>query len=111
MIDTALTLIAPASREQDANGVWRRKTEMRREILARLASIDRAEFFAAGQNGLRPDYRFTVNACEYEGETLCEYDGAQYAIYRTYRVAGTDDLELYVQRKAGVGVANGENLP
>lgn len=101
MIDTALTLIAPAERFRDENGVWHTRGETRREVFARLSSVDRGEFFAAGQNGLRPDYRFTVAACEYQGEALCAYEGAQYAIYRTYQAPGGDDLELYVQRKVG----------
>ena len=102
MIDTAITLITPAGRYQDADGIWRTQAETRREILARLSSVDRGEFFAAGQNGLRPDFRFVVFAGEYAGEKLCEYNGAQYAVYRTYQVPGTDDMELYVQRKAGL---------
>ena len=105
MIDTTLTLIVPGQRAQDEKGVWRAGSETAREIFARLSSVDRGEFFAAGENGLRPEHRFTVFAAEYEGETLCEYDGERYAIYRTYQVPGTDDLELYVTRKAGV--ANG----
>lgn len=105
MIDTALTLLASAQRTQDADGIWRTRAETRREILARLDSVDRGEFFAAGQNGLRPDHRFTVFAGEYRGETLCEYEGALYAIYRSYQIPGTDDLELYVKRE--VGVSNG----
>lgn len=102
MTDTTITLIKPAQRYQDADGVWRTRQETRREIFARLSSVDRGEFFAAGQNGLRPEFRFIVFTGEYAGETLCEYNGAQYAIYRTYQEPGTDDLELYVQRKAGV---------
>lgn len=107
MTDVSLVLISPASRVQDEDGIWRSQAETRREIFARLSSVDRGEFFAAGQNGLRPEYRFTVSACEYNGETLCEYDGIQYAVYRAYRVSGTDDMELYVQRK--VGISNGDN--
>lgn len=107
MIDGALTLISPAVRQQDAEGVWRNQAETRREIFARVESISQSEFHAAGQAGFRPEYRFTVFAAEYQGEAECEYEGRRYAIYRNYHVPGTDDLELYVQRKAGV--ANGEN--
>ena len=39
---------------------------------------------------------------EYAGEDECEYNGQRYAIYRTFRVPQTDDLELYAERKAGV---------
>lgn len=102
MTDTVLTLIAPGQRVQDENGVWRTRAETRRTILARMDSIDRGEFFAAGESGLRPEYRFTVNACEYAGEPLCEWEGMRFAVYRTYQLPGTDALELYTQRKAGI---------
>lgn len=102
MVDTEITLIRPASREQDENGVWRDTREEARTILARMDDITRAEFYAAGQYGMRPDFRFIVNPVEYQGEQVCAWNGRRYAIYRTYHVPGTDDLELYVQREAGV---------
>ena len=102
MVDTEITLIRPANREQDENGVWRDTKEEARTILARMDDITRAEFYAAGQYGMRPDFRFIVNPVEYRGETVCAWNGRRYAIYRTYHVPGTDDLELYVQREAGV---------
>ena len=51
---------------------------------------------------MRAEFSFIVNPVEYEGEKLCAWNGQRYAIYRTYHVPGTDDLELYVQREAGV---------
>lgn len=101
--DTEITLIRPAGREQDENGVWRDTGETRRPgILARRDDVSRSEFSAAGQAGMRPQFRFIVNPIEYEGEAICEWNGQRYAIYRSYHVPGTDDLELYVQREAGV---------
>jgi len=102
MVDTEITLIKPAGREQDATGVWRTTEPESRTILARMDDVSRAEFFAAGQNGMRAEFRFIVNPIEYEGERLCAWNGRRYAIYRTYHVPGTDDLELYAQREAGV---------
>lgn len=102
MVDTEITLIRPEGRRQDADGVWRSTGTELRTILARMDDVSRSEFFAAGQAGMRPQYRFIVNPVEYGGEATCEWNGARYAIYRTYHVPGTDDLELYVQREAGV---------
>ena len=101
MIDTILTLIT-AQRAQGADGVWRDGGETRRDVFARMGSVGSGEFFAAGEIGLRPDLCFVLNACEYAGEDECEHDGTRYAVYRTYREPGADDIELYVQRKAGV---------
>lgn len=72
-----------------------------RQVFCRVNSVTRAEFFGAGRNGLNPAYCFTVFAGDYNDEELCEYHGKSYGIYRTYQVPGTDDLELYAERKGG----------
>lgn len=102
MTDTAITLISDPSRYQDENGVWRSGEKTEREIFARVDSVSRSEFFAAGSAGLRPEYVFLVFAGEYRGETLCRHDGTLYAIYRTYRRPGSDELELYVRGSVGI---------
>lgn len=102
MIDTTITLIAPGTRTQDAEGIWRITAPTSREIFARMESVDRREFYSGGEAGFRPDMRFTVFQAEYQGEDRLTWNGAAYAVYRTYLVPGTDDLELYVQREAGV---------
>lgn len=102
MVDTEITLIKPSGRTQDDEGLWHSSHAVERTILARMDDVTRAEFFSAGQNGMRPEFRFTVNPIEYQGEEICGWNGARYAIYRTYHVPGTDDLELYVHREAGV---------
>ena len=102
MIDTMITLITPATRTQDAEGIWRTSAQTEREIFARMDSIDRREFYSGGEAGFRPDMRFTVFQAEYQGEGRLLWNGNAYAVYRTYQVPGTDDLELYVQREVGV---------
>lgn len=101
MLDTVITLIGPPTRTQDEYGVWRTTAETRTDVFAQTESVGRAEFFAAGQAGFRPEYRFTVNAAEYSGESACEYNGTRYSIYRTYHATG-DYMELYAQKDVGV---------
>lgn len=105
MVDTSIRLIKDGERYQDENGIWRTSEVQEREILARMSSVDRREFFSGGQAGMRPEYQFVIFFAEYQGEEICEYNGERYAIYRTFHVPGTDALELYVQRE--VGVAHG----
>ena len=102
MIDTTITLTTPGTRVQGSDGVWRDGTPTEREVFARMDSIDRREFYAGGEAGFRPEMRFTVFQAEYQGEDRLIWNGAAYAVYRTYHVPGTDDLELYVQREVGV---------
>lgn len=89
----------------DANGVQRAETT-RREVYCQVHSVSRAEFFDGGRNGLNPSFEFTVFAGDYEWETIVEYHGQQYGIYRTYRVPESDYLELYVERKGGTNHGN-----
>lgn len=95
-----ITLIKFA-RTQDEYGVWR-KTESERTILARqVDSVTSQEFFDGGRNGLNPSLRLIVFYADYQGESVVEYLGERYAIYRTYQNK-TDNLELYCEREGGV---------
>lgn len=87
-------------RTQDANGVWRDSAPVERTVYCQVDSITRAEFFSAGQNGLKPEYRFTMFFGDYNGEKTVIYNGAAYTVYRTFH-ARTDELELYVERRTG----------
>ena len=86
-------------RVQDEYGVWRSATTSR-QVYAQVDSITRREFYDAGRNGLNPEYKFTMFFGDYEGEVLVEYNGNQYAVYRTYHTR-SDKIELYAERKGG----------
>ncbi len=122
MVDGVITLIAK-TRQTDAYGRTV-PTETTRDVFAQIDSVSRAEFFAAGQNGLNPEYRFTVFSGEYNGEREADYNGVRYSIYRTYQPSAyvrhdntkthegsisrntnsgnNDRIELYASRKVGV---------
>ena len=74
-------------------------TETKRQVYCEVDSISQNEFFAAANTELNPEHRFTVFFGNYEGESIVEYKGERYSIYRTYRM--DDNLELYVERKGG----------
>ena len=89
----------------DANGVQRAES-IRREVYCQVHSVSRAEFYDGGRNGLNPSDEFTVFAEDYWDETVVEYRGEKYGVYRTYRVPESDYLELYVERKGGTNHGN-----
>ena len=97
-MDAVLTLIAQTNTKNEY-GVTQ-KTVSPRDVFCKVQSVTRTEFFEGGRNGLNPEYQFTVFSGDYDGETLCEYNGNSYGIYRVYR---TDDdyIELYAERKGG----------
>lgn len=84
---------------QDKYGVWR-ETPSFREVMCQVDSITRSEFFDAGRNGLNPEFKFTLFFGDYDDESMVEYKGKTYAVYRTY-YRRTDKVELYVERKGG----------
>ena len=93
--------------EQDDNGIWQEHlTE--REVFCQVQSVSRNEFFEGGRLGMRPEYKFTMFAYDYEEEPLVRYNGKSYSVYRTY-YGRNDELELYVQREGGTNgkVENG----
>lgn len=87
------------TRERDTIGQYV-DTVTKRTVYGQITSVSMDEFFAGGQNGLKPEYRITMFGPDYEGEERCEIDGVEYSIYRTYR-GRTDTVELYVERRAG----------
>ena len=91
--------LVSTNQTQDAFGVWR-QTETKRDVFCQVYSVTRAEFFEAGRSGLNPEYRFTLFAGDYNGESIVIFNGKAYSVYRTYH-ARTDEIELYVERKGG----------
>ena len=77
-------------------------TETSRDVLARSSEITREEWYRAGQVGLNPDLLIITAACNYAGEKKAAWHGVTYAIYRIYRRAESDEIELYMTRQAGV---------
>lgn len=84
---------------QDDLGEW---TETRTDtnIFALVESVSMSEFYQAGMQGFKPEYRMLVWITEYAGQELLEYNDKQYRVYRTYR---RDDgrIELYVTERKG----------
>lgn len=76
-------------------------TETSRETFCRVESVTRSEYFNAGKAGIVPAFVFSINAIEYEGESIVEYNGGRYRVYRTYR-NNLDYMELYTEYRAGV---------
>ena len=76
-------------------------TETRRNVFVNVKSVSSKEFFDAGQAGIRAQYVFSMFGPDYAGETIAEYRGRRYSVYRTY-AKKNDELELYVEEKTGV---------
>lgn len=100
-MDKSRVLILIAESYQEDSIGQQVPQEERREVFCNITGVSSAEFFEAGRAGIRPEYRVTVFAFDYNGETVVELDGVRYGVYRTY-LRPDEDIELYLERKAGL---------
>lgn len=77
-------------------------TETETEIYAEVRSITRSEWEAAGKQGLNPAFMLITPECNYAGQEIAVFRGVRYGIYRTFTPAGGENVELYLQKKAGL---------
>lgn len=75
-------------------------TETAKEVFCSVESIGSAEFFRAGEAGLKPTLKFTMFRYDYNSEECLNYKGVKYNIYRTYVKQG-EEIELYCSKDIG----------
>lgn len=81
-----------------------------REVFCNVSSVTGTEWFSGANNGMRPEYRITMFAYDYDGETEVNIGGKiedgivlggiDFTVYRTF-IRTTDELELYLERRTG----------
>lgn len=91
MRDDIITLVWPLSGGQ----------EDKTDVFGRIESVSQSEFFAAAQNGLKPQYKVTLWEHDYNDQPIVIVNDKRYSVYRTYN--RTDQkIELYLDGKIGV---------
>lgn len=74
-------------------------------VWAKIKSVSRAEWAAAGQHGLQPQLVAIVYALDYADQPVVVIgegkSARRYAVYRTYRPENSEHIELYLERKVG----------
>ena len=74
-----------------------------RDVFGERESVTRAEWSAAGEQGLNPEFKVNVFFGDYQGEKIARMDvnGSEktFGIYRTFR--DSDTVELYLECKTG----------
>ncbi|MBQ1297455.1 MAG: phage head closure protein [Clostridiales bacterium] len=84
---------------QDDLGEWVEE-QTKTEVFALISSVSMSEFYQAGLQGFKPDFRFAVWMKEYNNEEIVEYNGKIFNVYRTY-IRDDGRIELYVNEKKG----------
>ena len=85
---------------QDNIGEWT-ETRSETEVFALVESVSMSEFYQAGMQGFKPEFKMSVWMNEYSGQELISYNDKTYTIYRTYMVPDSDTIELYAERRGG----------
>lgn len=105
MLDEQIYLVAQIY-ETDRLGQRIPKDGTPSPVWAKLKSVSRSEWAAAGQHGLQPQLVAVIYAMEYEDQPVVvigEGESAKrYSVYRTYRPENSEYMELYLERKVGV---------
>lgn len=70
------------------------------KVIGNFASVSSQEFFRGGEMGIKPEFIVKVWNTEYNGETLLEFEGKRYIIYRMY-LEDSGRCELYCQKDVG----------
>lgn len=65
-------------------------------IFADKQSIRQSEFYQASSTGLRPEVMFIIRTCEYNNESILEFNDKEYNIIRTYE-KDSEFIELVCQ--------------
>lgn len=97
--DVEIMLVFPTM-QTDEYGIPQQTGEETRTVMARVKSITASEFFEAGRNGFKPEFRFDMFLYDYDGQKELEYKGVRYTVYRTF-MGKSDTVELYVTLKGG----------
>lgn len=84
---------------QDAIGQWI-KTFDETDVFGIVSSVSMAEFYQAGMQGFKPEFRISIWMTEYHDEEELVYNNKVYSIYRTY-IRDDGRIELYVTERKG----------
>ena len=98
--ESAVIRLIPQTETKDRDGIPRKTEGVPRTVFCKVRSASASEVFEGGRNGLNPAYTFKIYREEYAGETIVEYEGQRYAVYRTF-VPDKDRIELHTESKAG----------
>lgn len=67
-----------------------------RKVFANKYTINKAEFSAAGQLGLKAEFAFNIRTIEYSGEEFVAYEYQLYHVYRTQEAG--ERITLYLSQ-------------
>lgn len=83
--DVAKLITITRTRDSDGYPVDQEATT---EVYVNVKSVKRSEFYASLQAGINTTKAFVMRSCDYDGQTIIEYEGKRYSVVRTYSEDG-----------------------
>lgn len=90
--------------KQDDIGNWIAK-ENTKQVFCEKSSVFQNEFYKAGVLGYKAELKLKLWKSDYNSETVVEFDGTRYDVYRTY--INGDFIELYLKNSISNSNGNG----
>lgn len=82
----------------DPVGVYEAPPIVETELYCDVESVKRSEFYEARNHGLKPEWVLVLSDyADYDGQTVCKFEGAYYNIIRTY-TRNDHAIELTIER-------------
>lgn len=92
---TTITLLGEAP-----HGVFEANTPSKTEVFAEVKSVKMSEFYTALNDGIQPEYIFTLtDYADYNGQKTIIYGGTYYDVVRTYTPVNGQTIDITVKRK------------
>lgn len=60
--------------------------ESQADVMCNVSSVDRNQFYSAGNRGYKLSYIFTINGFEYSDEEIVIYNKNRYEVVRSYEL-------------------------
>lgn len=98
--NSVIYLVPTENIQDEMLNTFKREGEPRK-VFANQFTITRAEFDAAGNQGIRPDFTFRINSVAYKGETMAKVNTVKYHVYRIAEVG--DKTTLYLTKRLSDG--------
>ena len=77
-----------------------RALQKERNVFCMVSSVNRAEFFAAGKNGFKPQMIIYMQAEEFDDQEELKYRNEKYFIYRSF-IRTDGYIELSCEKRVG----------
>lgn len=92
---TTITLLS-----EEPHGVFDSHTPTQTEVFAEVKSVKMSEFYTALNDGIQPEYIFTLtDYADYNGQKTIIYNGTYYDVVRTYTPVNGQTIDITVKRK------------